>query len=99
MLVNLSVWESVETLRAFTYRSDHVVPFRRRAAWFEPHTEPHLVLWWVPAGHLPGVAEAIDRLAYLRRHGPTARAFTFSRTFPAPGTTAAELPVSERSTR
>jgi hypothetical protein len=97
LLVNLSVWESVEALKTFTYRTDHVVPFRRRAEWFEPHGEPHLVMWWVPAGHHPTVDEAMDRLELLRANGPTADAFTFATPFPPPDTAVADQPATPAS--
>jgi hypothetical protein len=45
--------------------------------WFERLAEAFLVLWWVPAGHRPSVEEAKDRLARLRRDGPSPDAFTF----------------------
>ncbi len=86
-LVNLSVWESVDALRAFTYRSDHRELLRGRAAWFEPTNEPHLVLWWVPAGEVPTVEEARHRLELLRAAGPSPEAFTFRRRYPAPSAT------------
>ena len=53
--VNLSVWESIETLKHYTYRSGHKVYLQRRREWFEPHERPHLVLWWIPAGTIPFV--------------------------------------------
>lgn len=81
MIVNMSVWESVETLDAFTYRSDHVAVMRERKRWFEMPKEAHLTLWWVPAGHRPTVIEAKARLDHLRRHGPTSYAFTFRTPF------------------
>ncbi len=77
LLVNLSVWESVEALREFTYRSAHAGVMRRRAEWFERMDEPHLVLWWVPAGDLPTLDEAKARLDRLRSEGPSPEAFTF----------------------
>jgi len=76
-LINLSVWQSVEDLKAFTYRSDHREPFRRRREWFDKPDAPHLVLWWVEDGHMPTVQEGMDRLARLRTEGPSADAFTF----------------------
>jgi hypothetical protein len=76
-LMNMSVWTSIEALRAFTYSSAHVQVLRRRRAWFEQLAQAHLVLWWVPAGHLPTIDEAMDRLGRLRRDGPTPAAFTF----------------------
>src|SRR5262245_9707658 len=84
ILVNLSVWESVEALSAFVYHSDRTAYLRRRAEWFERMHDTIVVLWWVPAGHIPSVEEAITRLEALRANGPTAEAFTFRDRFPAP---------------
>lgn len=80
-LVNLSVWSSLEALRAFVYTTAHVQVLRQRRAWFEQLATSHLVLWWVPAGHIPSVTEALDRLEVLRRSGPTPAAFTFRTPF------------------
>jgi hypothetical protein len=80
-LINMSVWRSIEALRAFTYTSGHVHVLRGRRSWFEQLAEAHLVLWWVPAGHIPSIEEALDRLARLRRDGPTPAAFTFRAPF------------------
>jgi hypothetical protein len=77
LLLNMSVWESIEALRAFTYTSAHTDVLRRRREWFDRLEQAHLVLWWVPAGHLPTTAEAIQRLERLRRDGPSPAAFTF----------------------
>ncbi|MBB4934208.1 hypothetical protein F4561_005028 [Lipingzhangella halophila] len=84
LLVNFSVWESVETLWNFTYRSDHLSLLRERREWFQHTTEFYTVMWWVPAGRIPTLDEAGERLAHLRAHGPTAEAFTFRNTFPPP---------------
>jgi hypothetical protein len=81
VLFNLSVWRSVESLFAYTYRGAHLAAFKRRREWFLPMDAPHLALWWVPAGHLPGVTEAKARLELLRAHGPTARAFDLKTLF------------------
>jgi len=84
MLVNMSVWRDVESLRRFVYRSDHVEVMRRRGQWFERMSEVFLVLWWVPEGHRPRVVDAIAKLDVLRRNGPTPEAFTFRQSYPAP---------------
>lgn len=84
VLVNMSVWESVESLVAYTYTSDHVKVFRDRARWFERMEKPHYCLWWIPAGHIPTVAEGKERLEHYQMHGPTPYSFWFSRKFPAP---------------
>ncbi|WP_342380351.1 DUF3291 domain-containing protein [Myxococcus stipitatus] len=84
ILLNMSTWESVETLFDFVYRSEHVVPFRERRKWFLPVEGPPYVLWWVPAGHQPTVLEAKERLERLHREGPSPEAFDFRHRFPAP---------------
>lgn len=81
ILINFSVWESVEALFEYTYHSRHVETFRKRRDFFEHMGLPYLVLWWVPAGHEPTVEEAEERLDYLRAHGPTRYAFTFKQRF------------------
>lgn len=85
MIVNLSVWESVDALADFVYRSDHLSVLRRRNEWFHQLGQAVMALWWVPAAHLPTVDEAKARLRHLDEHGPTAEAFTFRAPFPAPG--------------
>lgn len=84
ILFNLSVWESPEHLRAFVYRSDHANVMRQRKHWFERFDGMYLVMWWVPAGHIPTTTEAKERLAHLQAHGDTPHAFSFARLFPAP---------------
>jgi heme-degrading monooxygenase HmoA len=81
MLVNLAVWESLESLRAFVYSSAHIEVLRQRREWFERLAAAHMVLWWVEPGHIPTVDEAIDRLERLRHDGPTPAAFTFRTPF------------------
>jgi Domain of unknown function (DUF3291) len=83
--MNMSVWESLEALAAFAYRSAHRDFMRRRREWFEPPAEAYMALWWVPAGHRPTPAEGRARLEALRRDGPTPLAFTFRQPFPPPG--------------
>src|SRR5262252_9021117 len=82
ILVNMSVWESIETLREYAYRSAHREVLRQRQEWFERFDGMSLALWWVPAGHRPSVDEAKQRLAHLEENGPTAFAFSFKTTFP-----------------
>jgi Domain of unknown function (DUF3291) len=84
IVINMSVWESVEALADFAYRSEHTPVMRQRAQWFERMAEAYLVLWWVPAGHRPTVEEGKQRLARLRRYGPSPEAFTLRSPFPAP---------------
>ena len=81
LIVNMSVWESVEALHQYTYYSDHVEVFRQRSQWFEKMETPYMVLWWIPAGHIPDVEEAKAKLAHITEHGPTPQAFTFKQRF------------------
>jgi hypothetical protein len=84
LLVNMSVWRDVESLKAYVYGSAHVQFMRRRREWFELMKEAYLVLWWVPRGHRPEIAEAIAKLERLKAQGPGPEAFTFADPFPAP---------------
>lgn len=77
-LVNVSVWESVETLKEYVYQSNHVDFFRRRAAWFEADAK-RVALWTVPAGEIPELDEAVRRVEFLERRGPSPYAFGFGR--------------------
>lgn len=80
IIVNMSVWESVDQLAAFVYRSGHLDVMRRRREWFE-RIRSHMALWWVPTAHRPSVQEAEQRVEHLREHGPTPYAFTFKARF------------------
>jgi hypothetical protein len=84
IMVNTSVWESLEALRDYAYKSDHMKVFRDRAKWFEKMDKPHYCLWWIPAGHIPTVAEGRERLEHYQTHGATPYSFWFSREFPQP---------------
>jgi hypothetical protein len=95
LIVNMSVWASLEALAEFVYRSDHVAVMRRRREWFEPMAVAYTVLWWVPAGHRPSIREAEGRLVNLRTNGPSPRAFTFREPYPPPGTAAATNTASD----
>ena len=96
VIVNLSLWASLEALGDYVYRSDHTAFLRRRAEWFERMSEASVVLWWVPAGHLPDTAEAVERLEHLRAHGPTPEAFTFRQPFAAPAAGAEPVDADAR---
>ena len=85
LMVNMSVWETLETLRDFVYRNGpHLDFMRRRREWFHRMTEEHLVLWWIPAGHVPDLDEGLSRLDLLRATGPSPLAFTFRDPYEAP---------------
>lgn len=81
IIVNMSVWETLEQLYQFAYKSMHTEFLKRRKEWFEKMGEMYYVLWYVPAGTAPGVMEARQRLEHLRAHGETPYAFSFSKRF------------------
>ena len=74
ILPNLALWESAEALGRFVFKTVHGRFFDRRTEWFE-QPEPTLVMWWVPEGHRPSLAEAVERLDHLKTHGPSEYAF------------------------
>jgi hypothetical protein len=84
IIVNMSVWESLDSLRSYAYRGGHALAFRRRKEWFVDSEEPNSALWWIPAGTVPTVEEGRARLEKLQREGPTPAAFSFKVTFPHP---------------
>ena len=84
MLINMSVWEDIETLQHYTYKTAHVEILRRRKEWFETMREMSMVFWWVLVGHRPTLVEAEAKLTHLQKHGPTPAAFTMRHAFPAP---------------
>ena len=84
ILINATVWESVEHLAAFAYRTEHREFVRRRHEWFEPATEAYQAMWWIPEGQVPTLDECVERLMHLRAHGPTPFAFDFRTRFAPP---------------
>ena len=83
-LVNMSVWENPEALRAYTFHTAHAEIMRQRRQWFAKYDGPYTVLWWIPSGHIPNITEGKDRLEHLRTYGESAYAFSFKKLFPAP---------------
>lgn len=81
ILLNMSVWESLAHLKGYVYRTAHAEVLRQRRQWFAQFEKPFAALWWVPAGHVPTIDEAKERLAALQERGPTAYAFDFRTTF------------------
>ncbi|MFV3334186.1 DUF3291 domain-containing protein [Pseudomonas sp. NY15437] len=84
IIVNLSVWESVEALKDYVYAGEHLQVLRSKRDWMERLPAPSLALWWLSVDELPDVAMARDRLERLRLQGPSADVFTFARPFPRP---------------
>ena len=84
IIINLTVWEDVDSLREFVYKGAHHGVMRDRKRWFEKFDGPYYALWWVPAGHIPSTEEAKERLEHLREHGDSEYTFSFQHPFPKP---------------
>lgn len=84
-IVNMSVWEDLESLFTYVYKSDHTAVMAQRRKWFEKPAGAFMALWWLPAGDLPSIDEGLRRIALLDRRGATAEAFTFKVPFDPQG--------------
>lgn len=84
IIVNMSIWQDVESLQKFVYESTHIDIMRRRRDWFEKMRDNYMVLWWIPEGHIPSLTEAEEKLELLKENGPTPDAFSFRQPFDPP---------------
>ena len=73
--VNLSVWTDAKSLENYVFKTVHAQFYKRKAEWFDLMEKPHMVFWHVPDGHLPSLAEAMDRLENYEKNGATEAAF------------------------
>src|SRR5215210_6543089 len=69
IIVNMSVWESLDDLRAYVYKSAHTAAMRRRREWFEHFDGAYVALWWVEAGHHRRLARPSSSCYTWRRTG------------------------------
>jgi hypothetical protein len=83
ILINMSVWENVDVLKSFVYRTYHADVMRQRENWFE-RMDTFVALWWIPADATPTVSEAKRRLDHLRQYGESSYAFSLKKIFPPP---------------
>lgn len=81
IIVNMSVWETLDDLKAFVFKSSHMEILKKRSLWFEKMPSAHMVLWWVRQGHIPTIEEARQKLDTLDKLGENPAAFTFKKTF------------------
>ena len=84
VIINISVWEDVESLKNFTYKSMHKELVRRRKEWFHHPVKMHYALWWVAKGAYPTIDQAITRLDHIQKNGSSPTAFDFKEPFPQP---------------
>lgn len=81
IIVNMSVWESVDKLFDYVYKSTHVELLKSRKEWFTHMTDFYMCMWWIPAGTIPTTGEAKHRLDYMRDNGISPYAFTFKQRY------------------
>ena len=81
ILVNMSVWQDRDSLFRFVYQSEHLEVYKRKKDWFHKMPRMHMVMWYVPMGHIPTLEEGKERLEYLQKHGESKYAFSFKSRF------------------
>ena len=84
IIINVSVWESIESLENFVFKTFHSDFLRRRKEWFKSYGKIHTAMWWVPKGNYPTVQEAVDKLDYLQKNGSSEIVFDYKNKFPEP---------------
>ncbi|RKQ71062.1 uncharacterized protein DUF3291 [Litorimonas taeanensis] len=81
VLINMSVWTSIESLFQFVYKTAHTKVMREERRNFHKIPKEHMVLWWVDEGHIPTLDEAYHKLEWLRSNGASPQAFSFALPF------------------
>lgn len=84
IIVNVSVWENIETLEGYMYKTFHSEFLKRRKEWFLKFGKAHTAMWWIPAGQIPTLEEAVEKLDHLQQNGPSQSVFDLRNKFPAP---------------
>jgi len=84
IIINVSVWESTETLEHYMYKTFHSEFLKRRKEWFLKFGKAHTAMWWIPKGHIPTIEEAVEKLDYLQKNGVSKLVFDLRNKYPAP---------------
>ena len=84
VIINLSVWQNIEKLEHYVYKTFHTDFIKRRREWFQTYGEVHTAMWWIPQGQFPTVEEAVEKLDHLKRNGASSLVFDFRNRFPQP---------------
>jgi hypothetical protein len=71
----LSVWESVAALENFVWKTVHRQFYQRKTEWYDAAGNGNFVMWWLPAGQRPTVAEGMARWSHSQTHGHSDHAF------------------------
>jgi len=84
IIINISVWESIEALENYMYKTFHSNFLKRRKEWFHSFGKVSTAMWWMPKGQVPTIEEAVEKLDYLQKNGSSELVFDFKNKFPAP---------------
>jgi len=84
IIVNYSIWESIETLEHYMYKTFHSEFLKRRKEWFQTFGQVSTAMWWVKKGEIPDLTEAMAKLDYLQKNGASAKVFNFRNKYPKP---------------
>jgi hypothetical protein len=85
IIVNFTIWESVDHLRQYVYQSAHTHVMKDRKKWFDKFEKPYYVLWYIEKGNIPSIEEAMKRLEHLQNNGGSSYAFDFGEIFQRDG--------------
>ena len=69
IIINMSVWDSVDDLFHFVYNTAHAQFVKRGSGWFHRMEDMHMAIWKISPDHIPTAHEAKEKLEYLRVHG------------------------------
>jgi len=88
IIVNMSVWRDVESLKRYVYESTHLELLKSRHNWFVPFGRDdelaHQAMWWIDEDTLPTVADARARLTWIKSRGAGPLVFNFAKPWPVP---------------
>lgn len=71
----MSVWRDLPSLENFIWNTIHKRFYDRRAEWYDAVETIRFVLWQVPEGFRPSLAEGMKRFRHLDQSGDTDFAF------------------------
>jgi hypothetical protein len=81
IIINVSVWQSIELLENFIYKTFHTDFLKRRKEWFQTFGKAYTAMWWIPEGQFPTIEEAIEKLDYLQNNGASEIVFDFKKKY------------------
>jgi hypothetical protein len=84
VIVNVSVWDSIESLEHYMYKTFHSEFLKRRKEWFQSFGQVSTAMWWIKKGEIPDINQAMEKLDYLQKSGASEIVFNFKQKYPKP---------------